>query len=499
MGKTEELNGDLLHPLLAPLLEALRVDNLESRIRRSPLEALDLSQIDDQCRHRLLDEMQEKLFEPTTMTLNLGTKLLRMIRRGYLARDPRQLSVRRDGLAVARLNGKKLTELPWFNTYAKCMRISGETGTGKTYEVTNLLRLIPQVIVHRENKEAGWAHFVQVPWLYVSMSHDGTLGGLLLSILVALDEVVGTQYSTRSSLTRMSNEKLAVQVGIILRVHAVGVLVIDEIQARNFTGAHGSLSALFFLRLLNLGIPLVLMGNPFGMSALDQFSQDVRRTATAGALDFEPYGVEEFDWANCIAPRVWAYYVLPRPAAFADKDGTLLFQYSGGIRDYAFRVSIAAQRLALDLGDQALTEDHLEMAFLGEDFSDRERDLVRGFALRDPIRLNGFVDVRVAHYARKWGRLTTAESSQEVIDSRDTRTKKGAAENSNAKPVCYQHQKEVAAAKRVATQRKSESRRRASAKAMCSENDMRNDGLKNFLITGFDELRELTSEEEQIQ
>jgi hypothetical protein len=35
-------------------------------------------------------------------------------------------------------------------------------------------------------------------------------------------------------------------MGIILRNHAVGVLVFDEIQERNFTGAHGELAALFF-------------------------------------------------------------------------------------------------------------------------------------------------------------------------------------------------------------------------------------------------------------
>lgn len=496
MEEADEVLQENAHPLLAPLVESLRVDDLESRIRRSPLDGLDVVAISNERRHLLLDQMQEQLFEPTTMTLNLGTRLFRMIRRGYLSRDPRQLSVRKGILALAAQSGRKLTELPWFQSYAKCMRISGETGTGKTYEVVNALRLVPQVIVHPENKEAGWSHLVQVTWLYVSMAHDGTLGGLLLSILVALDEVIGTKYSTQPSLTRLSNEKLAVQVGIILRVHAVGTLIIDEIQERNFTGRHGSLAALFFLRLLNFGIPLVLMGNPFGLSAMDRFSQDVRRTGSAGSIDFEPYDFTDFDWGNCIAPRVWAYYVLPKPAAFIDEDGALLFRYSGGFRDYACRVSSSAQRLALDLGDDALTEEHLEMAYHGDDFAEKDRELIQGFALRDPIRLNKFEDVRVLHYARKWGLVTTITSraapsakgsGATTEESFDQSPVEGAA--ASASPTRTQHQKEMAAAKRLATQKANEAKKLALVKEKCGDDDIRNDGLKNFLITGFDALR----------
>lgn len=495
MKETDDVNQDHAHPLLAPLVEPLRVDDLESRIRRSPLDGLDLAVLSNERRHQSLDEMQEQLFQPTTVTLDLGTRLFRMIRRGYLTRDPRQLSVRKDVLALTAQSGRKLNELPWFQSYAKCMRISGETGTGKTYELTNLLRLVPPVIVHPENKAAGWAHLVQVPRLYVSMAHDGSLGGLLLSILVALDEAIGTQYSTQPSLTRLSNEKLAVRIGIILRVHAVGVLVIDEIQERNFSGGHGSLAALFFLRLLNFGIPLVLMGNPFGLSALDRFSQDVRRTGSAGSIDFEPYNVDDFDWVNCIAPSVWAYYVLQKPPEFTDKDGTLLFRYSGGIRDYACRIINTAQRLALDLGDAALTEAHLKMAYQGGDFSQKDRELIQGFVQRDPIRLQKFEDVRVVHYARKWGRFPTAASLEPGANSPEATTQavadelSGSTEAATAKPARTRHQKEVTAAKRLATQRANEAKRRESAKAKCGKDDIRNDGLQSLLITGFDALR----------
>lgn len=89
----------------------------------------------------------------------------------------------------------------------------------------------------KRTRALGWSHLVQILWLYVGMSHDGSLGGLLLSILCAIDEATGcTSYSQSRSLIGLSNEKLAVRIGIILRNHGVGVLVIDEIQGRNFSG-----------------------------------------------------------------------------------------------------------------------------------------------------------------------------------------------------------------------------------------------------------------------
>lgn len=135
------------------------------------------------------------------------------------------------------------------------------------------------------------------------------------------------------------------------------------------------------------------------------------------------------------------------------------------------------------------------MAFQGSDFSQKDRDLIQGFVLRDPIRLKKFEDVRVGHYAKKWGLLTTAASSEPVSNSSEATTQgaadesPGGAEATTTKPPRTQHQKEVTAAKRLVTQRANELERRESAKAKCGEDDIRNDGLRSFLVTGFDALR----------
>lgn len=477
------------HPLIAPIATYLQEDDIESRIRRSPLDGVNIGDLSVKDRHTLLDMMQEHLFEPSVVTLSLCPRLFRMIRRGYLSRDPRRLDVRKRTIDIANIKVSKLVDFPWFDQYAKCIRIAGETGTGKTYEVRNALRLLPRFIVHPKNDEAGWTHFVQITWLYVSMAHDGSLGGLLLSILAAIDETIGTKYAEQPSLTRLSNEKLAVRVGLILRVHAVGVLVIDEIQERNFARGVGELAALFFLRLLNFGIPLVLMGNPFGLAALEHFAQDARRIGSAGSINFKPYDVSDYDWINCIAPRIWEFYVLPRPIEFSDPGGRILFKYSGGIRDYACRISCSAQRLALDLNDNALTENHIEMAYFGDDFTESDRNLIEGFAQRDPMKLQYFKDVRTQYYTNIWEKNEkaplTLTSTQEKPKSPPLKEEKAESKRNSRN----RHTKEVSIAKGLATKRNNDAKKTSEAKNSCDTDDIRNSGLKNFLIRGFDALR----------
>ena len=55
---------DESHPLLSPLAAALRVDDILPRIRYSPLDGIDVTNLSNSERHVLLDLMQERLFEP---------------------------------------------------------------------------------------------------------------------------------------------------------------------------------------------------------------------------------------------------------------------------------------------------------------------------------------------------------------------------------------------------------------------------------------------------
>ncbi|SIQ68044.1 AAA domain-containing protein [Aromatoleum tolulyticum] len=490
------------NPFLEPLADHLFAKDLPQRLASSPQDGIDTRSLGPQARLDLLDLLQETMFEPTSTSLEIAMRVYRLIRRGYRARDPRLAAVRAMSMTIARFAGNEARTLPWLTTQAKGMRVSGITGLGKTYEVIRALRLLPQSIEHGRCQAAGWEHMLQAVWLYVAMSHDGSLGGLLLQILCALDSAIGTSYATDRSLTRLSNEKLAVHIGIILRNHAVGVLVIDELQSRNFcSGAHGALTATFFLRLLNFGIPVVLIGNPLGLDALDSFSQDMRRINSGGSIELHPLEADEFDWTDCLAKALWRYDVMPESTSIEDPNGTLLFRYSGGIRDYACRIRAASQRLAIELGDRAVTELHMEQAFLGHDFSDRERALIRGFRDQDPTLLMDYTDVPWQRYAERWGRLPSASRGtapdSPTANTRQAKGNAGKAYGSEVRPKgqdtttprvpVTERARATVRAKR--TRKEKELQRRAEVRTGLDPSDVRHSGLQELLLTGFEVLR----------
>ena len=483
------------NPFLMQIEQYLETENIDQRLAHWPLSGIDVVSLSVQERLDLLDRMQEEMFEPTLNSTDIATRLYRLIRRGYLARDPRQPSVRRFTMELASHAGKEITTLRWFATYAKGMRISGITGVGKSYDIVRALKALPQRIDHGRCDAAGWNHMTQAVWLYVAMSHDGSLGGLMLQILRALDEAIGTSYSQDRNLIRLSNEKLAVHIGIIFLNHGVGVLVIDELQHRNFSGARGELAATFFLRLLNFGIPIVLMGNPYGMAELDSFSQDMRRIGSGGSIEMYPMAADDFDWKEFLAPALWRYNVMPEASLVNDTDGLMLFRYSGGIRDYACRIRVASQRLAIDLGDKAVTEEHMEKAFHGPDFSVGDRKLICGFRDRNPLLLMDFTDVPWEEYAIKWKRIKANSSNtsdsqlalpfaSEIDRSFENASSTSTTnDQSHIKPVAAQDYENI---KKKRTRKANVSKRNSNIRNSLIPGDMRHSGLQELLIVGFD-------------
>jgi len=470
------------NPFLEALEPYLSTNDLEIRLQNWPLAGLDIPNLSITARHDLLDLLTEQMFEPTLTSIDTTTRLYRMIRRGYIARDPTQVTSRAHLMSIARYAGKELKDLPWFPHSAKCMRVSGVTGLGKTYELLRALKQLPQTFKHGHSSSADWNHMTQISWLYVAMSHDGSLGGLLLQILVEIDACAGTRYASDRGITKLSNEKLAVHVGIILNNHAVGVLVFDELQGRNFAGGNrGGLAATFFLRLLNFGIPLVLMGNPKGLDALDRFSQDMRRVGSAGNIEMHPMTKDEFDYTDVLAPALWRYNVMPEPCEVDDNDGAILFHYCGGIRAYGARIRAASQRLALDQDDRKVTEDHMRQAFMGPDFSSRDRQLIAGFRDQTPLLLMNFDDVPWERYAQRWGvypedaPAKAADKPSAESPAAEETTKKG------RKPVAQQAAQSAA---RRRTRAKNEEASNAQVVADLETDDMRNQGLQEYLITG---------------
>lgn len=169
--------------------------------------------------------------------------------------------------------------------------LAGLSGEGKTTLVTKALDQIKRTHHHTFYTDSqGCTHemnFVQQTYLYVQLNTRKGQNALLKSILVALDEDTGENYSF--IYRNATVEELITGVRKALIIHGVGLLVIDE--AQNFSrppkeitlGANEKTSIRFVEEIFNrIGVPLFLVGTH---SMLDLFGGDtktIRRVMSDG-------------------------------------------------------------------------------------------------------------------------------------------------------------------------------------------------------------------------
>jgi hypothetical protein len=142
------------------------------------------------------------------------------------------------------------------------------------------------------------------------LAQDLTRGALLKRILMQLDAAVGTDYF--SQYERVVNiDTLLVTVAKLLVAHRVALLVIDEKQSQNFLESPWQLQfVIFYLSLMNLGVSVLLLGNPIAFEHLKSFSQVMRRFSVGGNFDLNPAMSDENWWRKDFVPNMREFCVV---------------------------------------------------------------------------------------------------------------------------------------------------------------------------------------------
>jgi hypothetical protein len=110
---------------------------------------------------------------------------------------------------------------------------------------------------------------LQIVWLRIDMNTGAVIKALLLDILEKIDDLpMGeTNYAAQNSRSGIGVEKIINNTIRALKTHFCGMILLDEIQRLNFGQKNASERVPnFLLKLLNTGIPVVLVGNPLGLT-----------------------------------------------------------------------------------------------------------------------------------------------------------------------------------------------------------------------------------------
>lgn len=287
-----------------------------------------------------------RYFVPLERHLQLEVRLSALIRQGYVGRNPNTTDyLYRLHNDYERVLQKDLSAIIHpVETTASGFALIGCSGIGKTRSVERILHLYPKVIHHQEPFSLE-----QVVWLKLECPHKGSVKQLCISFFHEIDKLLHTRYAARYGSSRLSIDTMVVHMADVADRHALGLLVIDEIQhlvrARG-TGQDDLLT--FLVALVNtIGIPVMIVGTPAAMPLLQSAFREARRASGLGSLIWERHA-EDATW-NHFIDRMWRYQWTRESTPLTDDLRRVLYEESQGIVDLVVKLYMLAQLQVIQL------------------------------------------------------------------------------------------------------------------------------------------------------
>ena len=369
------------------LYEALRLDiPYEDALRELPAEVR--LHMAFQCR---------RFFKPYEQVISLGSILCVSLMDAYVTRNPIDPNYfpKPENDAPGK-HGMKYPQLRPQPKQSPTLTIIGVSGGGKSYSSEANLYLFPQVIIHREFQGRPFP-FQQVVWLKINCPPNGTVRGLCFRILIELDELVGTDYyRIYGENGDASRDQLTTAIGIVIRNHGIGCIVIDEIQTLIDVKEGDRDEAInFFMDLENMeGVCIIKIGTYKAQKLFKEFRQG--RRAIGGVPVYWNAMKNDEEW-KAFVKALWKYQYTRSLCPLDDALIDLLYEISQGILDIAVKVFIFSQFRAIANGgkaeDEKITPDLLKS--IDRDYLKPVRPMLEALKKNDIYALAKFEDIHV--------------------------------------------------------------------------------------------------------
>ena len=353
-------------------------------------------------RIHLIPQLLTYYFHPIERHIELWTKFSILLREGYIGRN-----ISNGELNKHIQNGYARTMTGEITAYkyqparstAQSMSVIGCSGIGKTTTINNILSAYPQVIYHEKY------NFTQIVYLKIDCPHDGSLKSLCLHFFRAVDIALDTNYEAKYALKRHGIETLLNLMRQIANFHAIGLLIIDEIQHLNVKNSGGADKMLnFFVTLVNvISLPVIMVGTPKARPIFESELRAGRRSAGFGSVLWEPIKNEpnftsgerifKSEW-NAFTDALWRYQWLKKAdLVLTDEIRDCLYDLSQGILDITVKLFVLAQINAITSGLERITIKLLQKTY------DEElkpiHPMVNALRSKDPQKIIQFSDLIV--------------------------------------------------------------------------------------------------------
>lgn len=288
---------------------------------------------------------------PFSRHIELEQAISRMIRTGYIARNPLLIDYKRRLRESNML--KPENQLEGVRSTACCFALLGMSGIGKSTTIERILMTYPQVIQHRRT---DMDITDQLVWLKLDCPADGSLKALCLHFFLALDNILGTNYYTKIS-SRNTTEELLAQLAHKATLHGLGIIVIDELQNLSQSKSGGAQVMLnFFVELINsIGLPVILVGTPKAASFLTRQLMQARRSTGQG--DFVWNRLSFSDEWQLLMETLFQYQWTQTPVKLTQDLSKKYYDETQGIVDLVVKLHCIVQTRAINTGIEEITID----------------------------------------------------------------------------------------------------------------------------------------------
>lgn len=353
---TDWLPAPDTNPLLEGLAPYIPFSRMPRALFYEPLQCIQWRAMAPELREQLLARYKQHFF-PTSYGIDVAMRLQDAIRHSLVLRDPQSPSEQKRINQLVMVETIHADVLPSLTNPAVGAIIDGWTGSGKSSLVTRALKVIApnQIICHPKSEACGWSTLTQISYLYIDFPSNGTRGGLVTRILGAIDALIGSSYAERSQRLRNLDQSLTL-VMKALSMHRVGALVIDEGQPETLGNSPWQRElVLFLLTLLNLGIPVILCGQPRAFETIQRNAQVSRRFCEIGHFGLRRANSDTHEWwFKEFVRGMMRFNVCEQ---LVDQDGILRESRhtAAGVPGYFARQWIEAQRIVLRRGGTEAT------------------------------------------------------------------------------------------------------------------------------------------------
>lgn len=295
----------------------------------------------------------EDLVIPLPTAFDVEAALSVLIRRGYAARNPFDREWRRKRFGNKEIMSQPLGEYQVRSKSVPAIMVTGVSGNGKTTLVESLLEMYPQTIIHTDYQGASF-NVIQLVWIGINASFDGSLKGLVLAMFGAVDAALGTDYRKQYEKSKLSIDTMVGNLSQVFSTYHLGVLFIDEIQCLMLRGDEEAKLALnLFLKIANVcKVPVVFSGTYAAVKLFAKVARNARRVCSGGYFDLAlATTYDDILWDKLVVEVLWQKYQwVPQPAPLTDSLRKLLFRLTRGILAVLIALHRASQVYAIRHG-----------------------------------------------------------------------------------------------------------------------------------------------------